>query len=51
MRTERPVVVGIDIGTTKICTLVGCEETPGQLQILGVGIELRKASEKGSSLT
>ncbi|GAB4469740.1 MAG: cell division protein FtsA [Anaerolineales bacterium] len=47
MRTERPVVVGIDIGTTKICTLVGCEETPGQLQILGVGIEPSQGIKKG----
>ncbi len=47
MRTERPVVVGIDIGTTKICTLVGCEETPGQLQILGVGIEPSQGIRKG----
>ncbi len=47
MRTEHPVVVGIDIGTTKICTLVGCEETPGQLQILGVGIEPSQGIKKG----
>mgnify|MGYP005835731267 FL=1 len=47
MRNERPVVVGIDIGTTKICTLVGCEETPGQLQILGVGIEPSQGIKKG----
>lgn len=47
MRSERPVVVGIDIGTTKICTLVGCEETPGQLQILGVGIEPSQGIKKG----
>jgi cell division protein FtsA len=47
MRSERPVVVGIDIGTTKICTLVGCEESPGQLQILGVGIEPSQGIKKG----
>lgn len=47
MRNERPVVVGIDIGTTKICTLVGCEETAGQLQILGVGIEPSQGIKKG----
>lgn len=47
MKTERPVVVGIDIGTTKICTLVGCEESPGRLQILGVGIEPAQGIKKG----
>ncbi len=46
-RSERPVVVGIDIGTTKICTLVGAEEAPGQLQILGVGIEPSQGIKKG----
>ncbi|MCX8061420.1 MAG: cell division protein FtsA [Anaerolineales bacterium] len=47
MKMERPVVVGIDIGTTKICTLVGCEESPGRLQILGVGIEPAQGIKKG----
>ncbi len=47
MKTERPVVVGIDIGTTKICTLVGCEVSPGQLQIMGVGIEPSQGIKKG----
>jgi len=44
---EAPVVVGIDVGTTKVCTLVGREETPGQLHILGVGIEPSQGLRKG----
>ena len=36
---ERPVVVGIDIGTTKICTLIARVEDDRNLRILGVGIE------------
>ena len=39
--------VGIDIGTTKICTLVAQEEKPGQLHILGVGIEPSHGMRKG----
>jgi cell division protein FtsA len=44
---DRPIVVGIDVGTTKICTLVGTEESPGQIRILGVGIEPSQGIKKG----
>ncbi len=44
---DEPVIVAIDIGTTKICTLVGREETPGTLRILGVGTEPSQGVRKG----
>lgn len=44
---DNPIVVGIDVGTTKICTLVGREEAPGQIRILGVGIEPSEGMRKG----
>jgi len=44
---DQPVVVGIDIGTTKICTLVAREEAPGQIRIIGVGIEPSRGLRKG----
>ncbi|HEX7975190.1 MAG TPA: cell division protein FtsA, partial [Anaerolineales bacterium] len=44
---DNPIIVGIDIGTTKICTLVGREETPGQIRILGVGLEPSQGLRKG----
>jgi cell division protein FtsA len=44
---DEPIIVAIDIGTTKICTLVAREETPGQLRILGVGIEPSQGVHKG----
>ncbi len=44
---DQPVVVGIDVGTTKICTLVAREEGPGQIRILGVGIEPSQGIRKG----
>jgi len=44
---DRPIVVGIDVGTTKICTIVASEETPGQTRILGVGIEPSQGIKKG----
>ena len=41
------IVVGIDVGTTKVCTLVGRVEDNKSIRILGVGIEpsegIRKA--------
>lgn len=44
---EEPIVVGVDVGTTKICTLVAREEAPGQIRILGVGIEPSQGMRKG----
>ncbi len=41
------ILIGIDIGTTKICSLVAREENPGQLRILGVGIEPSQGLRKG----
>jgi cell division protein FtsA len=42
------IVVGIDIGTTKICTLVGRVEDGKSIRILGVGIELSEGIKKGN---
>jgi cell division protein FtsA len=36
---DQRVVVGIDIGTSKICTLVAREEKQDQIRIIGVGVE------------
>jgi cell division protein FtsA len=41
------IVVGIDVGTTKVCTLVGRIETPETIRILGVGIEPSDGIRKG----
>ncbi len=41
------IVVGIDVGTTKVCTLVGRVEDEGILHILGVGIEPSNGIRKG----
>lgn len=45
---DAPVIVGIDIGTTKVCTLVAREETPDQIRVLGVGIEPSLGIRKGT---
>jgi len=44
---EDQLLIGIDVGTTKICTLVAREEHPGQLRILGVGLEPSQGLRKG----
>src|SRR5512134_10624 len=41
------IVVGIDVGTTKICTLVGRVEDYKSIRILGVGIEPSEGIRKG----
>jgi len=41
------IVVGIDVGTTKICTLVGRVEDGEAIRILGVGIEPSDGIRKG----
>lgn len=45
---ESPTIVGIDIGTTKICTLVARAEGPDNVRILGVGIEPSQGIKKGT---
>ncbi|MEO1286598.1 MAG: cell division protein FtsA [Chloroflexota bacterium] len=40
------IVVGLDIGTHKICTLVG-EVRPDEIHVLGVGIEPSRGMKKG----
>lgn len=42
------IVVGIDIGTTKICTIVASIVPDGRMRILGVGIEPSQGIRKGS---
>jgi cell division protein FtsA len=41
------IVVGIDVGTTKVCTLVGRVEDEKAIRILGVGIEPSDGIRKG----
>jgi cell division protein FtsA len=44
---EEPIIVGIDVGTTKICTLVARVEENKKFRILGVGIEPSQGLKKG----
>jgi cell division protein FtsA len=44
---DEQIIVGIDIGTTKVCTLVARIEADKTLRILGVGIEPSKGMKRG----
>jgi cell division protein FtsA len=44
---DSPIVVGIDIGTTKVCTLSPGKRMCGKTRILGVGIEPSQGIRKG----
>ena len=45
--TEPRTIVSIDVGTTKICTLVGEVYEDGQLRIIGVGVAPSRGLRKG----
>ena len=47
MDNANPLLVGIDVGTTKICALVGETDELGALRILGVGVEPARGMRKG----
>ncbi len=47
MDNVNPLLVGIDVGTTKICALVGETDELGGLRILGVGVEPARGMRKG----
>ena len=47
MINDNPLLVGLDVGTTKICALVGESDEVGGLRILGVGIEPARGMRKG----
>lgn len=45
---EESIVVGLDVGTSKVCTLVARIENGRNLRILGVGIEPAQGLRKGT---
>ena len=44
---ENEIIVGLDVGTTKICALVGEVDASGGVQILGVGQSVSEGLRKG----
>ncbi|MCB9060443.1 MAG: cell division protein FtsA [Halobacteriovoraceae bacterium] len=45
---EKKVIVGLDVGTTKVCTIVGAKNTNQELEIIGIGTHPSHGLKKGS---
>ena len=46
MAKKDDIIVGLDVGTTKVCAIVG-EETPEGLEVIGIGSHPSKGLRKG----
>ena len=42
------IIVGLDIGTTKVCTIVGIQNPHGEIEIIGVGSHPSHGLKKGA---
>src|SRR4051812_50156965 len=47
-RTEEKYIVALDIGTSKVCVLVGEVNDRGQLEIIGKGTSPMKGTRRGN---
>lgn len=45
---EKNIVVGLDVGTTKVCTIVGAQHPNSELEIIGIGTHPSHGLKKGS---
>lgn len=45
---KQDIVVGLDLGTTKVCTIIGERDDEGQVHIIGVGTTPSTGLKKGS---
>lgn len=45
---EKNILVGLDIGTTKVCTIVGTKISDTELEIIGIGTHPSHGLKKGS---
>ena len=45
---EKNLIVGLDIGTTKVCTIVGVQHPTSELEIIGIGTHPSHGLKKGS---
>jgi cell division protein FtsA len=45
---EKNIIVGLDVGTTKVCTIVGLQHPNNELEIIGIGTHPSYGLKKGS---
>ena len=46
-KTERNLIVGLDIGTSKVAAIVGEITTEGNLEVIGIGTSPSRGLKKG----
>lgn len=46
--SEKNIIVGLDVGTTKVCTIVGVQHSQNELEIIGIGTHPSYGLKKGS---
>ncbi len=45
---EKNIIVGLDVGTTKVCTIVGIQHPNSELEIIGIGTHPSYGLKKGA---
>lgn len=45
---DRSIIVGLDIGTTKVCTIIGIQHPGKELEIIGIGTHPSHGLKKGA---
>jgi cell division protein FtsA len=45
---EKNIIVGLDVGTTKVCTIVGLQHANQEIEIIGIGTHPSYGLKKGS---
>jgi len=45
---DKNILVGLDVGTTKVCTIVGIQNSQSELEIIGIGTHPSYGLKKGS---
>jgi cell division protein FtsA len=45
---DKNILVGLDIGTTKVCTIIGVQDSQSNLEIIGIGTHPSHGLKKGS---
>ena len=45
---DKNIIVGLDVGTTKVCTILGLQHPNSELEIIGIGTHPSYGLKKGS---
>ena len=46
-RNDRDLVVGLDVGTSKVCAIVGEQKSDGGMEIIGIGLQPSRGLKRG----